>query len=46
MKVVEKNLSVWDLIKVNISLAKNKVKSKDILDEFVDMKERLQKLEN
>jgi len=45
MDVVEKRFTNWDLKKINFTLAISGIKIKDFLDDYLDLKNRISKLE-
>jgi len=45
MKVIQKQFTWWDLPKINTTLSKTKIKSKNILDQINDIQQRLKTVE-
>jgi hypothetical protein len=45
MRVVSKKIKKGDLEKVEIGLSEKRVKSKDFIEQIIDMKERIKRLE-
>lgn len=45
MKVVQKDFTAWDLPKIEYTLGKTKIKSKDFIDEILEIQERVKTLE-